>query len=106
MARPGSQGQRLTGWRKIATAVWDAPNDPQIYGSFEIDAGPLLSFIATSRGRGAHITPTHLVGRAVGLALAAAPALNVRMVGGRAVPRDRSTSSLSRRCPEATNSAA
>jgi pyruvate/2-oxoglutarate dehydrogenase complex dihydrolipoamide acyltransferase (E2) component len=87
-ASPGGQGRRLTGWRKIATALWDAPNDPQIYGSFEIDAGPLLRFIAASRGDGAHITPTHLVGRAVGLALAAAPALNVRMVGARAVPRD------------------
>lgn len=83
-----SHGQRLTGWRRIAGLIWNAPSDPQIYGSVEIDAGALLGFMQRANDAGAHLTPTHLVGRAVGHALAEVPALNVRLVGERAIPRD------------------
>lgn len=64
------------------------PNDPQIYGSLAIDADPLLAFIARARAADLHVTPTHLVGRAIAHALAAVPALNVRLVGDRAIPRE------------------
>lgn len=40
------------------------------------------------RRHGHHVTPTHLVGRAVAHALSAVPEPNVRLVSGRAVPRD------------------
>lgn len=80
--------QPLTGWRRVAGLIWSAPADPQIYGAVEIDAGALLSFIQRANATGAHLTPTHLVGRAVGHALAEVPALNVRLVGGRAVSRE------------------
>lgn len=79
---------RLQGWRRLASALWSEPNDPQIYGSLAIDASALLAFIERARSAGRHVTPTHLVGRAVARAFAAVPALNVRLVGGRAVPRD------------------
>ena len=82
------KGQRLTGWRRIASAVWGAPSDPQIYGLFELDASKLLRFIDAARRHGRHVTPTHLAGRALGMALQAVPTLNVRLVGGRSVPRD------------------
>lgn len=82
-------GSKLSGWRKIATAVWKEPDDPQIYGVLEVRAGPLLGFIDSARRQGHHLTPTHLVGRAAGHALAAVPELNVRLVGDRAVPRDK-----------------
>ncbi len=78
---------RLTGWRKIANALWDAPNDPQIYGTFELDATQALAFVARARSVGRHLTTTHLVGRAVARALVAVPELNVRLVGDYAVPR-------------------
>jgi pyruvate dehydrogenase E2 component (dihydrolipoamide acetyltransferase) len=81
------QGKRLTGWRKIANALWDAPNDPQIYGSLDLDATAALAFIAAARTRGQHLTATHLVGRAVAHALAAVPELNVRLLSDRAVER-------------------
>jgi pyruvate dehydrogenase E2 component (dihydrolipoamide acetyltransferase) len=83
-----SKGKRLTGWRKIANALWDAPTDPQIYGALEIDATALLAFIASARARGEHVTTTHLVGRAVARALVAVPELNVRLVGDRAIDRE------------------
>jgi pyruvate/2-oxoglutarate dehydrogenase complex dihydrolipoamide acyltransferase (E2) component len=82
-----SHGHRVTGWRRVAGLIWNAPSDPQIYGAVDVDAGALLSFIQRANQAGAHVTPTHLVGRAVGHALAEVPALNVRLVGGRAIPR-------------------
>jgi hypothetical protein len=65
----GSAGVRLTGWRKIANALWNAPRDPQIFGSLEIDATPALAFIEVARSKGHHVTATHLVGRAIARAL-------------------------------------
>jgi pyruvate/2-oxoglutarate dehydrogenase complex dihydrolipoamide acyltransferase (E2) component len=82
------QPYAVTGWRRVAGLIWNAPSDPQIYGSVEIDAGAVLSFIQRANQTGAHLTPTHLVGRAVGHALAEVPALNVRLVGERAIPRE------------------
>ncbi len=77
----------LTGWRRVAGAIWRAPRDPQIYGALDVDAGPLLAFIALARESGHHVTPTHLVGRAVAHALGQVPELNVRLRGARALPR-------------------
>jgi pyruvate dehydrogenase E2 component (dihydrolipoamide acetyltransferase) len=82
------RGTRITGWRRIACALWDAPNDPQIFGALDVDAAPLRAFIATARDAGYHITPTHLVGRAVAHALAMVPDLNVQIRGGRVLPRE------------------
>ena len=30
---------KAQGWRKIAAATWGHPDDPQIYGDLEVDAG-------------------------------------------------------------------
>lgn len=84
----GVHKQRLVGWRKIANAVWDAPNDPQIYGALDLDAAPALRFIAAARARGHHVTATHLVGRAIARALVEVPDLNVRIVGDHAIARE------------------
>lgn len=77
----------LTGWRRIAGAIWRAPRDPQIYGALDVDAAPLLAFMAGAREAGHHVTPTHLVGRALAHALEEVPELNVRLRGARALPR-------------------
>ena len=78
---------RLKGWRRVANAIWQPPNDPQVYGALEVDATPLLDYMRLSRAAGHHVTPTHLVGRAVAMALQEVPELNVRIVGMQAVPR-------------------
>jgi pyruvate dehydrogenase E2 component (dihydrolipoamide acetyltransferase) len=78
----------LRGWRRIANAMWRAPNDPQIYGALEIDATAMRSFIDGCRDLGHKITPTHLAGRAVALTLRDVPELNVRITGGWARPRE------------------
>lgn len=84
-----AHASRLTGWRRIAAAIWSPPTDPQIYAMLEIDASPIVAFIERADRAGHDVTVTHLVGRALAHALAAVPALNVRLVGGRATPRDR-----------------
>lgn len=78
---------KLRGWRRVANAMWTAPNDPQIFGALEIDATALRRFLEGCRDLGAKVTPTHAVGRAVALTLREVPELNVRIVGGVAHPR-------------------
>lgn len=80
---------KAQGWRAIAAAIWGRPNDPQIYGDLEIDAGSLRSFIdEVRRSTGVHVTVTHAVGRALALALADQPELNTRLYRGRFLPRE------------------
>jgi len=77
----------VTGWRRVASAMWRAPDDPQIFGALEVDARPAQHFIKHARAAGHHVTPTHLVGRALAHALVAVPDLNVQLRRGRVVPR-------------------
>lgn len=80
---------RARGWRKIATSVWGWPKDPQVYGRLELDAEPVLSAIEELRRRsGARVTVTHLVTRAIALALKEHPAINTRLVRGHFLPRN------------------
>ena len=80
---------RAEGWRKVASATWRGPLDPQIYGDLEIDATELLAFVEEARAAtDVHLTVTHLVGRALAHALAENPDLNVRKRGGKFIPRD------------------
>lgn len=81
--------QRVGGWRKLAGASWGRPMDPQFFGDLELDAGPLLSYLADARqASGEHVTVTHLIGRAVAHGLAAVPELRVRLAHGREYERD------------------
>lgn len=76
-------------WRKLASATWGSPRDPQIYGDVDVDATAALAFIDDVRAAaGVRVTVTHLVGKAIAHTLAAHPDLNVRMRRGRFVPRE------------------
>ena len=79
---------KLAGWRKIASAMWGPPDDPQIYGALEFDATPLLEMIEKARAAGHRVTVTHLVGRSIALSLAAVPDFNVRIHGSKVIPRE------------------
>jgi pyruvate dehydrogenase E2 component (dihydrolipoamide acetyltransferase) len=73
----------VKGWRKIASATWGRPNDPQIYGDLEVDATRLLAFIEEARAAtGVHVTVTHVVGKALALGLAEHPHLLAGRRGG------------------------
>ena len=76
--------RRVSGWRKLAGSMWRPPSDPQFYGELDVDAAALTSYLGdVRRTTGAHVTVTHLVGRAVAHGLAAVPRLQVRLEGGR-----------------------
>ncbi len=80
---------KITGWRKITTATWGHPNDPQIYGDVPIDAEETLSFIREARERaGVKLTVTHVVGKGLAHALGENPDLNVRLYRNRFIQRD------------------
>jgi pyruvate dehydrogenase E2 component (dihydrolipoamide acetyltransferase) len=79
---------KLGGWRKIAGAMWGPPDDPQVYGILEFDATPILAFMEQARAAGHRVTPTHLVGRAIAMALHEVPDFNVRIRGSKVIPRD------------------
>lgn len=82
-------GRRVHGWRKLAGAAWGPPADPQFYGDLELDAGALQRYAEEARSAsGAHVTMTHLIGRAVAHGLAEVPALRVRLARGREHDRD------------------
>jgi len=81
-------GRRLHGWRKLAGATWGQPTDPQFTGDLDVDAAAMLAFLERLRERtGAHVTVTHLVGRAVAHGLTEVPELRVRIARGREYPR-------------------
>src|SRR5215470_11241242 len=81
--------KRVSTWRKVAMAAWDKPNDPTVYGTLSVDAGPALQYIDAVRARtGIKVTVTHLVGRAIALAMRETPDINGRIVGRRLLMRD------------------
>jgi pyruvate/2-oxoglutarate dehydrogenase complex dihydrolipoamide acyltransferase (E2) component len=63
-------------FRKMAAAMWRSPSDPSIYGSMEIDATAALAFLAEQPEK---LTITHLVARAVAVALHEQPELNAKV---------------------------
>ena len=57
--------------------MWRSPRDPSIYGSMDVDATAALAFLADHQhATGTRLTITHLVARAVALALHDQPELN------------------------------
>ncbi len=77
----------IPAWRKIAMATWRRGKDPMISAAMDIEASRLLEYIDQVRAATAeHVTPAHLVGRAVGKVMKDLPGLNGRIVLGSFVP--------------------
>ncbi len=65
-------------FRRMAAAMWRSPSDPSIYGSMDVDATPVLAFLR-EHPSDVKLTVTHVVARAVALALRAQPELNAKV---------------------------
>lgn len=64
-------------WRKMSLANWRHPTDPQVYGNQEIDMHAAMLYAEQlTRSTGAKVTATHMVVRAVALALGKYPDAN------------------------------
>lgn len=76
-------------WRRIAVNAWAPPRESTIHGTLEIDASAALDYISRKRHEtGTRITVTHLVAKAVALAIAKMPEANGIVARGKLWVRD------------------
>jgi len=76
--------------RKLAIASWSAPKEGNIYGKLTVDVTEAQKYLAWLRKKtGLKVTITHLVGKAVAVALSRAPGLNGVIRFGKFVRHER-----------------
>jgi pyruvate/2-oxoglutarate dehydrogenase complex dihydrolipoamide acyltransferase (E2) component len=69
--------RKLSSWRRISLSAWERPSDPTVYGWLDIDVSRALAYLeALSRDTSSKVTLTHLVGKALALAIAEHPDVN------------------------------
>lgn len=67
-------------FHRWAAAQWRRPKDPSIYGATEIDMAPALAFLDEIREEwGVQVTVTHLVAKALAMAIARHPETNAKV---------------------------
>jgi len=81
-----TRAEKLSSWRKIALSTWSGAGDPSVYGVIELDVSRTLPWISAVRERtGVRLTLTHVVGKAIALAIAGRPDVNAIIRRGRRV---------------------
>jgi len=76
--------RKLSSWRRISLSAWGRPNDPSVYGWLDIDVSRALTYLEQrSRETASRITITHLVGKALAMAIADSPDVNAIVRRGR-----------------------
>jgi pyruvate dehydrogenase E2 component (dihydrolipoamide acetyltransferase) len=79
----------FSGWRRLAAQTWSPPDDPSVYAILDIPMTGSLAFMESVRAtHGVHVTPTHLVARALALAMRRYPQLNGIVARGRIMLRE------------------
>jgi pyruvate dehydrogenase E2 component (dihydrolipoamide acetyltransferase) len=74
----------LSSFRKIAIGTWRTAKDPTVYGSLSLEMDATLAYIEAFRARtGKRLTLTHLMAKAVAIALAEMPDANAILRYGR-----------------------
>jgi pyruvate dehydrogenase E2 component (dihydrolipoamide acetyltransferase) len=68
--------ENASSFRRMAAGMWRSPRDPSIYGQMDVDATAALAFLAEQPDK---VTVTHLVARAVAVALRDQPELNAKV---------------------------
>jgi len=79
----------ISSFRQMAAVAWDHPFDPSIYGYLDFDATALEKRLNELKAQGSRVTVTHVVARAMALALQRHPDLNVMLRRRRLYPRKR-----------------
>lgn len=78
-----------TPWRRMAAALFAAPQDSKVFGSAELDVTESVRFVERKRAEGVPMTMTHVVVSALGRCLDThAPDLNCYVQWGRVHPRE------------------
>jgi pyruvate/2-oxoglutarate dehydrogenase complex dihydrolipoamide acyltransferase (E2) component len=79
----------LPTWRRVALSAWNPPSDPTAYGTVDVDCEAALAYVARLREEsGEKVTLTHVVGKAVAMAIASQPEVNGFASGGTLYLRD------------------
>ncbi|MFI5297637.1 MAG: 2-oxo acid dehydrogenase subunit E2 [Polyangiales bacterium] len=69
--------------------MWDGPSDPTVYGAIDLDVGEALEVVKELRASsGEKVTLTHLIGRAIALAIRQRPEVNAIVRFGGLYQRD------------------
>lgn len=80
---------KMSSRRKLAIASWSSPREGNIYGKLTLEMTEALAYMKFLREQsGEKITITHLVGKAVGIALKSAPDVNGRLFLGCFIPHE------------------
>lgn len=87
--KPWTLASSSSSWRKISLSAWTRPHDPSVYGWLDLDASRALAYLRSFERDGqAKVTLTHLVGKALALAIAACPEVNALVRRGRVYTRE------------------
>lgn len=67
----------LPSWRLISLHAWRPPRDPSVYGTLELDLLETLPWLEERRAAtGLHLTLTHLIAKAIAMAIGERPEVN------------------------------
>ncbi len=76
-------------WRKLSIAIYGAPSEGKVYGTYEVDVTDMMQYIKQKRRDGVRITVTHFIVKAVGQARHQyAPEVNCYVPRGKIVYRE------------------
>lgn len=68
---------RITPFRKVALGTWQTSYDPSIYGTLRLRVDSVMDYIEKFRAKfGSKVTITHIVAKAIGIALKECPDAN------------------------------
>ncbi len=78
-----------TAWRNLAIAVYKAPAEGKVYGTFDADVSATMEYIRKKRDEGVRLTITHFVAAAISRALYEdVPDINCYVKRGKIIYRD------------------
>lgn len=78
---------KVSTWRLISLSAWTRPSDPSVYGWLDVDVSRALAYLERLPAS-PKITITHLVGKAVAMAIADCPSVNAIIRRDRIYLRD------------------
>src|SRR5262249_51188601 len=89
MGRTFTPLRPLRPWRRVAVHPWHRPQDPSVYALIEVPMRGSLAYLERIREEtGVRVTVTHLVIRALALAIRRYPTLNGIVARGQVFLRD------------------
>lgn len=88
MTKKFTEASHTSSWRRLAVHIWGRPSDPTVYGNIDLDMRQALAWLQEAEAvTGTKVTVTHLVVKAIAMAIAANPDSNAIVARGRIFER-------------------